>query len=292
MIELRVAVPEELVDPLESHFCEEFRSSWCLVRVEPNDPVVLSGYFEDPAALESAWATLRETFPSLPAAPPTFPVHDRDWMTAYRHHLTHWSCAQLHWIPEWERDTIELPPDAVAIYLDSGMAFGTGSHETTRLCARGILDYCSRVSAADRAGQALIDAGCGSGILALSAAGLGFGSVFGFDRDPEAVRVSEENARANGLGNAVTFAGGGIEDFLPAHKADCLVANIQSDVLRIYAPEIVEAVRHGGTLILSGILAHEAEGVAKAFVRQAGARVTTAPLIETDGEWARVVFVL
>lgn len=289
MIEIQAEVPASQIDALEAHFCEDVRSPWCLVRVTPTSPVILSGYFEDAPAALAAWGALRTDFPDLPETPSEHPVADEDWKLAYRHHLTWWHSRGLHWVPVWERETREIPAGEIAIYLDSGMAFGTGSHETTRMCAEALLDWIEAHPDHDRSRLSLIDAGCGSGILALSAHKLGFGSVFGFDRDPESVRVSIENARENGIADAITFAEGGIEAFLPERQADIVIANIQADVLRLYATEFLDAVRPRGTLILSGILATEVHKVIRTFEATAAARLTQPATHRIDGEWSRVV---
>lgn len=292
MIEIRAEVSPEDVDFLEAFFCEDVRSPWCLVRVTPGSPVLLSGYFEDSATADQSWARLREAFPQLTDTPEQIALADEDWKLAYRHHLTYWHSRRLHWVPVWERDTRSLPPEDTVIYLDSGMAFGTGSHETTRLCAEALLDWIESHPDRNRDRVSVIDAGCGSGILALSARKLGFGSVLGFDRDPESIRVSSENTRENLLEGQVRFAEGGIEDFLPSNRADVLLANIQADVLRLYSSELIDAVLPGGTLILSGILAAEVQRVLRHFESTAGPRLAGAPSHRIDGEWARVVMEL
>ena len=134
----------------------------------------------------------------------------------------------------------------------------------------------------------VIDAGCGSGILALSAALLGFRDVRGFDNDPEAVRVSEENAALNGLAGRVVFSTGDLVTGLAGREAEIVLANIQADVLMRFARELVAAVAPGGTLVLSGILAQE-----NAQVRAAFAAVAPNWPIEarTMGEWSDVVLV-
>jgi SAM-dependent methyltransferase len=110
-----------------------------------------------------------------------------------------------------------------------------------------------------------VDAGCGSGILALSAALLGFADVVGFDNDAEAVRVSEENAVLNGLGGRVGFFTGDLVGGLAGRQGEVVLANIQADVLQKFAPQLLAAVAPGGTLILSGILAFERDVVQATF---------------------------
>jgi ribosomal protein L11 methyltransferase len=159
------------------------------------------------------------------------------------------------------------------------MAFGTGNHETTRLCIERLVEF--EAGGADRA-FAVIDAGCGSGILALSAALLGFRDVIGFDNDPEAIRVSIENADLNGLTNAVRFTAAGLPEGLGDGGAGVVLANIQADVLIRHAGALAAAVAPGGLLAMSGILAAEAGGVRDAFAAAAPGWASDSRVL---GEW-------
>lgn len=177
-----------------------------------------------------------------------------------------------------------VPESDKALYFDAGMAFGTGDHPTTRLCAMALIDAL----ADNPEDKSVIDAGCGSGILAISAYLLGARKVFGFDRDPEAVKVSIENAEFNAIPKgAIEFVHSGIEMALAGRKADILLANIISDVLCIYADNLIEAVNPGGKLILSGILAAENDEVKECFA----GRCKRAKSIESAvmGEWSSLV---
>ena len=188
-------------------------------------------------------------------------------------------------MPVWEREKFSLPPGEAVLWLDPGLAFGTGNHETTRLCVERL------VKLADIGGRTpetrrVIDAGCGSGILALSAALLGFGGIAGFDNDPEAVRVSEENAALNGLTGRVKFSMADLVTGLAGARGDVVLANIQADVLMKFARELVGAVAPGGTLVLSGILAPENAQVRAAF---AAAAPGWAVEFRAMGEWSDVL---
>ena len=127
--------------------------------------------------------------------------------------------------------------------------------------------------------------GVARGILALSAALLGYSEIEGFDNDAEAVRVSGENAELNRLAGRVQFAVGDLVTGLASRQAGVVLANIQADVLMRFANELVGAVAPGGTLILSGILAHENEVVRAAFSRAAPGWTMDFRLL---GEWSDV----
>jgi len=244
------------------------------------------GVFTSAEEADTRWEELR---PMLPAEPLSEPerraLGDRDWKDSYKAHFKAWKFGRLHWVPIWEREAYALPAGDVAIWLDPGLAFGTGNHETTRLCIERLIALEGKAA---KSMARVIDAGCGSGILALSAAKLGYQHVEAFDNDPEAVRVSEENAAMNGAAGAVTFFTGDLVSGLAGRQAEIVLANIQADVLMRFAKELVGAVAPGGALILSGILAHENEQVRAAFVAAAPGWATEARVM---GEWSDVLLV-
>jgi ribosomal protein L11 methyltransferase len=155
-------------------------------------------------------------------------------------------------VPSWH----EAPdPAAVNLILDPGMAFGTGSHPTTRLC----LEWLERNVVA---GCTLLDYGCGSGILAIAAARLGAGTVAGVDIDPQAVAAAAANAERNGVVARFTDSAQPL-----AGEYDLVVANILSNPLRVLAPAICGHVRRGGRLALSGILREQADEIIAIYSR-------------------------
>ncbi len=194
----------------------------------------------------------------LRAAPPFTlrPVAEQDWVR-----LTQSQFAPIHigkriWVvPSWH----EAPdPDGLILELDPGLAFGTGSHPTTRLC----MEWLEAHPAPDKT---VLDYGCGSGILAMVAKKLGAKLVTGVDIDPQAIESAAENAARNRCE---------IDYFLPdsfatsAHaqaRFDVVVANILSSPLKVMAPMLSGRVAPGGALILSGVLARQAEEVARAY---------------------------
>lgn len=292
MYQISCTVTPELADKLEDYFCEYVRSNWSLLQMTDNDPFVLQGFFEDLEEARKGYAELRQDFRQLPETAEETHIDDQEWQDAYKAFLSPWSHADLHWVPVWERETYAVPAGHTAIYLDAGLAFGTGSHETTRLMARRLLEFRD-VAGRTPAALELIDAGCGSGILAISAAKLGLGKVLGFDRDPEAVRVAAENRGFNDLPqDAVAFEENGIEEALAGRQTDCILANIQADVLRIYAESLVDAIRPGGVLALSGILAEEVDSVRAAFDPLVRAKWGIDPAADSrvDGIWCDLCY--
>jgi ribosomal protein L11 methyltransferase len=251
------------------------------------------GVFTGQDEVAARWRELR---PLLEAAGVEFigdlavrPLGDGDWRDSYKAHFHAWKFGRLHWVPVWEREKFQLPPGDEVLWLDPGLAFGTGNHETTRLCVERLVRLAEESAANGQLdGLDVIDAGCGSGILALSAVLLGFNPVSGFDNDPEAVRISIENAGANKLADRVRFNVADLVTGLAGRHTDVLLANIQADVLIRFARELVAAVRPGGTLILSGILASENHQVRAAFHALASDWALDS---RTMGEWSDVVAV-
>jgi ribosomal protein L11 methyltransferase len=146
-------------------------------------------------------------------------------------------------VPSWH----EAPdPTAINLLLDPGMAFGTGSHPTTRLC----LEWLER---AQPEGKTLLDYGCGSGILAIAAAKLGAATVAGVDIDPQAITAARANAEKNGV-----TAQFDVSTEALAGQYDLVIANILANPLRVLAPALCGHVRSGGSLALSGILEAQA----------------------------------
>ena len=264
MIELRAPIHEDLVQPLEDFFCELTRSSWMLFHEGPGKPHFVMGYFDTREQAEESWIFLRKKFKHLPENFDSIQLEDKDWKEAYKEHLKPWNYEKLHWVPSWMRDTYAVPAGDAVIWFDAGLAFGTGDHPTTRLCIIRLIDFLKTHSATT---TKVVDAGCGSGILGLSAVQLGCQNVAGFDRDPESVRVSENNRIENNISDKnISFYHAGLEEgFKLTGTADVVLANIISDVLCIYADELVQFIKPGGVLILSGILNKEQETVRDFF---------------------------
>ena len=285
MIKISLKIKNALVQPLEDALCELTRSNWGIEKVDDKSQPELFGYFDGVQSAKTEFDRLSVKFPELGREYEIENIDDRDWQNEYKKFLKPWQYENLHWIPIWMRSEIPVPAGHKALYFDAGLAFGTGDHPTTRLCAMSMLDYARQH---DVSRKRLIDAGCGSGILALSAKLFGFQDVYGFDRDPEAVRVSRENAARNGIApNAVKFSHAGIEKGLEGEKADIILANIISDVLYIYADNLIGAVRDGGWLVLSGILASENGKILKFFADKCSDRLLSCePKIL--GEWSRL----
>jgi ribosomal protein L11 methyltransferase len=266
LFEVKAEIPHAASEAVDEVLLEHGLASWSVLEDAIARRAWLVGIFEARAAADAA---LAEVLPLLPMPllgnADTRSLGDEDWRNSYKAHFKASQFGPLHWVPVWERDTHALQPGETAVYLDPGLAFGTGNHETTRLCVERLVTLSASLTLEERGTARVIDAGCGSGILALSAIRLGYRNVSAFDNDPEAVRISEENATLNGLSGAVAFSVGDLTTSLGVGTARVVLANIQADVLIRFARELTAAVAPGGHLILSGILAHENEAVREAF---------------------------
>lgn len=283
--ETRIEIAAEAAEAADLALLELGVDGWSLLEDAVAGRAWIVGIFQGEAESRARWLELRAVLPSPPKGDvPPRRLPDADWKNSYREHFKAWAFGRLHWVPVWDRGTFRLPEGHSALWLDPGMAFGTGNHETTRLCIERLVEFeeglaGGPVTAAD---LRVIDAGCGSGILALSACLLGFRDVRGFDNDPEAIRVSIENAELNGLHNAARFRAAALPEGLGDGGAGVVLANIQADILIRHAAALAAAVAPGGLLAMSGILARELETVRGAFAPVAPGWAVDSRVL---GEW-------
>lgn len=287
---IKISTPIDYSAPaiLEDYFCENELLNWGTDKKNDSSKPELFGFFETLEEAQNAYVNLRKDFPDLPSEYKTEEIFQQDWQNEYKKYLQPWQYENLRWIPVWECGKYEIKEDEKVFYFDAGLAFGTGDHPTTRLCAIRMLDYIKKNK--DVSDKFIIDAGCGSGILALSAKLLNFGKVYGFDKDPEAVRISLENAEINNVSlDQVKFDESGIAEALAGKTCDIMLANIQADILSLYAKELIDGVKSGGTLVLSGILAIENDEVKAHFMKLGEGKIAS---VESAvmGEWSDIKF--
>ena len=187
-------------------------------------------------------------------------IEEHDWVRLTQSQFDPIQISPKLWIvPTWHQ-----APDTTAnnLILDPGLAFGTGSHPTTKLCLEWLDQYL-------QPGDRVIDYGCGSGVLAIAALKLGASYVIGIDIDPQAIKASQENAMRNycepeKLMFATMHQASNL-DLRPDEQVNILVANILANPLIMLAPILAQAVQREGHIVLSGILKEQAEEVKKAY---------------------------
>lgn len=215
--------------------------------------IVLTETDADHAAMlaEAAQAAGLSTLPKWS----TREVAEQDWVRLTQSQFDPIHIGKNIWVvPSWH----EAPdPDGLILELDPGLAFGTGSHPTTRLCMEWLEAHAPR-------DLQVLDYGCGSGILAMVAHKLGAKQVIGVDIDPQAIESAQQNAERNQCTVDYYLP----DDFAvayPQQEFQLVVANILSSPLKLMAPMLAGRVAAGGSLVLSGVLARQAEEVAAAY---------------------------
>lgn len=200
------------------------------------------------------------------------PVVEEEWAEAWKKYFKAEKVGRrLVVVPSWE-DPGENA-DSVVIYLDPGMAFGTGTHPTTRRCLQTLEDHI-------HGGERVYDVGTGSGILSIAAAKLGAGRVTAIDLDPVAVRVARENVALNRVDSVVTVREGDLLS-VASEPAQVIVANIIADAIIMLCGSVTRYLAPGGVFIAAGIIEGRRDEVLRA-VMDAGMKIRE---IHQDGEW-------
>jgi len=238
----------------------------------PSGPITVRAYLEVNDQLEETRQKLEESLYFLgmiqPVPAPVYKqIADQNWMEAWKEHYKPILIGQrLLILPAW-LDSLE--PERIAIKIDPGMAFGTGTHPTTQLCLELMEVWFSQSSIENRQSKIVIDVGCGSGILSIAALKLGVKTALGVDIDAESVTNSRENADTNGIGDELILGQGSVAEVLagqfPFKSAPLVVANILAPVIiRLFAAGLADLVEPGGAIILSGILFEQEKNVIEA----------------------------
>lgn len=274
-VEISCRVPAELADIVAEYLTGLSGNGVCVENINvdafchseiPESPTMtIRSYFsttEDSAGRLGEISTfLKELSQRQPECvlpePELSSVSTEDWSTSWKANFKPLRVGQrLLIVPSWEN--VQPRPGDIVLHLDPGMAFGTGGHETTRLCLElleQIMDDMPLLLT-----PAVLDLGTGSGILAMAAVQLGAGRVCAVDIDPQAVEVARENLAANGLSEQVECSTTPLESM--TESFDVILANILAEELVRLAPFLAERLNPGGSLVLSGILA-EKEGLVR-----------------------------
>ena len=187
-------------------------------------------------------------------------MNEDDWAESWKQYYKPVPLGRITIVPAWEK--YEAKEGEIIVRMDPGMAFGTGTHETTRLVINLMQDEI-------KGGERLLDVGTGSGILSICASKLGAGWCNAYDIDPVAVKVARDNVESDGCTNITV----GVSDLLhgvdlSGGKYDFCVANIVSDIIIRMLPDIKGYLKDGAPLILSGIIGERADEVRCAVLKQ------------------------
>ena len=214
-------------------------------------------------------------------------TEDKDWINNWKQYWHTFSIGDLYIKPTWEDVTEEMKGHPV-LSIDPGTAFGTGSHETTRMVIRQLQKYTTQ-------NCQVLDVGCGSGILSVVALKYGAAHALGTDLDPNAIIASKENAQQNNINEAdlEVIEGNIIDDTEIQDRCgyecyDIVCANILADVLIPLSSEITKHMKHGAYFITSGIIDSRENDVADAFRNNPELDIVE---INHDGEWVNITAV-
>ena len=238
----------------------------------------VAGYFETEVQLDAVGAKIAEALKIYGFAHAKLggltsrELPEQDWLAEWKKHWQPVEVGRFVIAPPWSQP--HPSPDRIVIRIDPGMAFGTGTHETTRLCLKAIDKYFS--------GGSFLDVGTGTGILAIAAAKIApSGRIIAVDTDGDAIRIAHENASLNGVKARIDFQVGGVSEETPS--ADFVCANLTAPVIIDLLPELLGATC--GRLVLSGILDSQFAMVNRKLMQ------LTASVNEVmqDGEWIALV---
>lgn len=214
-----------------------------------------TGMYAADADMDAVVNALRSELGEREPAPVVDVLGDRAWEREWMKNFAPTCFGGRLWVlPSWSEDVPEAA-DSVTMRLDPGLAFGTGSHETTALC----LDWLAH---SDLDQVSLVDYGCGSGILAIAAAKLGARAVWAVDHDQQALNATRENIAENDVAGSISVM---LPGELPRCTVDVLVSNILAGPLVELAPDFASIVAGGGRLVLAGLLAAQTEDLVRAY---------------------------
>jgi len=246
------------------------------VTVNPEDPPLIKGYLPDDGKIRERLEELREALGSINSSYPSglciVEMEDSNWLERWRDFYHPVRVGKSFLVrPTWEAAGEDK--GLLVIEMDPGMAFGCGTHPTTTMCMTLLED-------AVRGGEAVLDVGTGSGILAIAAARLGAARVLAMDFDGVAVRTARENVKQNGLQDRIEVWEGNLLDGVDM-PADIVVANIVADIILTLLPRACTLLKPGGRFITSGIISHRREEMDRALT---GSGLTIIKTLN-EGEW-------
>ncbi|SDZ19741.1 [LSU ribosomal protein L11P]-lysine N-methyltransferase [Proteiniborus ethanoligenes] len=248
------------------------------------DGVIVKAYFPESEDLIDKIELIKQNVEKIPqfnldkglGEVTTTEVYEKDWADSWKKYYKPKKIGDRIVIkPSWEE--YEVEDNDIIIELDPGMAFGTGTHETTIMCIKQLEKYVNE-------GNVVFDIGCGSGILSIAAAKLGAKKVIGVDLDELSVKVSNENAKMNKVENIVDIKHGNLLDVIK-EKADLVVSNIVAEIITVLSKDVTKFLNKEGIFITSGIIHEKTQTVKEAMIEEGLEILDTV----TMGEWVCIV---
>lgn len=218
---------------------------------------LVNGYFDVNFDVKKLYAALEElkkncVFPTGSLEISVTKINSADWENEWRKYYSPIELGDIVIVPAW----LKAPEKGIPVYIEPGMAFGTGNHETTSMCVL-------LMQKIDLRGKTVLDMGCGSGILGIAAAKLGAEKVVLSDIDPQAVQASRENVNLNNVGKICAIVCGDLD--AGETRYDAVIANITADVLVRLKEQLEYSLKDGGKAVISGIINARAEEVKSAY---------------------------
>lgn len=267
-LQLKFSTTQDHVDPISDWMMELGALSLTYQDAEDNpileplpgetplwEDLIVSALFDAECNTQRVLQQIEQSEYSRQIQNPVFEqLEDKDWERAWMDNFHPMQFGNRLWIvPSWH----EPPePEAINILLDPGLAFGTGTHPTTALCLEWL-------DSAEVAEKAVLDYGCGSGILAIAAAKLNAREVTAIDIDPQALVATRDNMQRNHIAKSSITTG--MPEIAEGQQYDLVMANILAGPLKELSSSIAEKVRPGGVLVLSGLLAQQAEEISQCY---------------------------
>lgn len=275
-----------ILDPLDLIFRRDHTTDWDYFDetiIDTNSGVVIKGYYKKDEKFEDYLEQVKIGVNNLPkfgldkgvGSVTAEKVNEEDWENNWKKYYKPIKVGEKIVIkPIWEK--YNKNPDEIIVELDPGMAFGTGSHETTRMCIKALERHVS-------GGSTVFDIGTGSGILAITAAKLGAKKTIGVDLDPVAVDSARQNVSYNDISNIEILYGDLMK--VVKGKADIVVANIMADIIMFLTEQVKAFIVEGGYFISSGIILIKKDEVINKLT-QCGFKIEE---INIEGEWVCIV---
>jgi len=280
---IEIIVSPDAVEAVE-HLLNEFDAVGIEIdqlRKKADDDVTVVGYFSEPIAEADIKESLDHTLAAFDIDDSNVrsinsrEVENADWLSEWKKHWRPTRSGRFVVAPSWF--DVEDEASSVVIWIEPNMAFGTGTHETTKLCLRAIDEYYDGE-------MSFLDVGTGTGILAIAAAKLSTADspkILGIDVDKDSVDIARENAAANDVSDKIEFVQRTLDDGIPDFEFVC--ANLTLDVISPMLPKLIEKTQK--TLVLSGILTEQEDSIVKELNRLDLKDQT----IWRDGEWIAVL---